>query len=69
LRLLLRCFQFSQFFPGLHGRLVIGIGFFPLSAYTSGSNQDDDGLNGKEGTFKSIEWTEAGRMANPPGEG
>ncbi|MCK5463074.1 MAG: DUF4038 domain-containing protein, partial [Bacteroidales bacterium] len=33
--------------------------------WTSGSNQDDDGLNGKKGTFKSVEWTEAERLENP----
>ncbi len=33
--------------------------------WTSGSNQDDDGLNGKKGTFKSIEWTEAEMLENP----
>jgi len=33
--------------------------------WTSGSNQDDDGLNGKKGTFKSIEWREDEKTENP----
>ena len=33
--------------------------------WTSGSNQDDDGLNGKKGKFESIEWTEAEKQENP----
>jgi hypothetical protein len=33
--------------------------------WTSGSNQDDDGLNGKKGKFKSVEWTEEEKQENP----
>lgn len=33
--------------------------------WTSGSNQDDDGLNGNQGKFKSVEWTEADKQDNP----
>ena len=29
--------------------------------WTSGSNQDDRGLNGKKGVFEAMEWTEAHR--------
>ena len=33
--------------------------------WKSGSNQDDKGLNGKTGSFASIEWTEAEKIENP----
>lgn len=32
--------------------------------WTSGSNQDDDGLNKQQGAFTAIEWTEAEKEAN-----
>ena len=34
-------------------------------SWTSGSNQDDKGLKGIQGTFKSIAWTEAEKAENP----
>jgi hypothetical protein len=33
--------------------------------WTSGSNQDDDGLNGKKGVFEAGDWTEEERLENP----
>ena len=36
-------------------------------SWTSGSNQDDRGLNGKKGNFESIGWTEAEKQENPLG--
>jgi hypothetical protein len=33
--------------------------------WTSGSNQENDGLNGKTGKFKSVEWTEDEKLENP----
>jgi len=34
-------------------------------SWTSGSNQDDEGLNSKRGSFDAIEWTESERQENP----
>ncbi|GAI55316.1 unnamed protein product, partial [marine sediment metagenome] len=33
--------------------------------WTSGSNQADDGLNGRTGGFRAKEWTESEKQANP----
>ncbi|MFC2098564.1 DUF4038 domain-containing protein [Bacteroidota bacterium] len=33
--------------------------------WTSSSNQDDDGLNGKSGSFSAIGWTDAEKKKNP----
>ena len=34
-------------------------------SWTSGSNQDDGGLNGQQGSFEAVEWSEAEKQANP----
>lgn len=37
--------------------------------WTSGSNQDDSGLNDREGRFAAVAWTEAEKRANPTRRG
>lgn len=34
-------------------------------SWTSGSNQDDERLNGKRGTIEAIEWSEIEKIKNP----
>lgn len=34
-------------------------------SWTSGSNQDDDGLNGRKGAFQAQDWTEEEKVDNP----
>ena len=38
-------------------------------AWRSGSNQNDAGLNGKEGTFQAVSWTEKEKEENPTRRG